>query len=429
MTNTTNKSDIMTCPIHEVDTFDAGFLQDPYPFYARTREEAPVYRHPDSGIVFISTYNLIRYVVSKPRLYSNKFAERMQPDRSSNMLEEEKEIMARGWIVADTMLTADPPEHTRYRKLAMKAFTYRRVSQMTEYVEDLVHDLIDAMPEDGCEFKASFANKLPMYVISDALGVPRSQFSKFESWSNAFVALLSGLADDETRIWAAKNILEFQQYFVEVIEQKRTHPTDDVISDLVHADLASEGDPRKMTYEELLSILQQLLVAGNETTAHTLTAGVKFLLEHPAQLARLKADASLAENTVEEVLRYLSPTNNMWRVATGDDEIAGVKIKSGDLILLRYGSGNRDEAQFSDADKFDIDRQNAKEHLAFGAGIHTCIGAQLARKEMITAFPIIFDRLENLALDSSKGDLVYIPSVLLRGVMNLNVTYIKRPKS
>lgn len=428
MSNTTDTRDILSCPIHEVDTFDAGFLQDPYPFYARTRKEAPVYRHPESGIVFVSTYELIRYVASKPLLYSNKFAEKMQPDRSSKMLDEEKEILAKGWIVADTMLTADPPEHTRYRKLAMKAFTYRRVSQMTEYVEDLVHDLIDAMPENGCEFKAAFASKLPMYVISDALGVPRSQFDKFESWSNAFVALLSGLADDETRIWAARNILEFQQYFVEVIEQKRANPTDDVISDLVHADLASEGDPRKMTYEELLSILQQLLVAGNETTAHTLTAGVKFLLENPEQLERLKADPTLAENTVEEVLRYLSPTNNMWRVVTGDDELGGVKVKAGDLILLRYGSGNRDEDQFTQPDNFDIHRENAKEHLAFGAGIHTCLGSQLARKEMIIAFPIIFDRLQNLALDKSKGDLVYIPSVLLRGVMNLNVSYTKRPR-
>ena len=118
----------------------------------------------------------------------------------------------------------------------------------------------------------------------------------------------------------------------------------------------------------------------------------------------------------------------MWRVVTGDDELGGVKVKAGDLILLRYGSGNRDEDQFTQPDNFDIHRENAKEHLAFGAGIHTCLGSQLARKEMIIAFPIIIDRLQNLALDKSKGDLVYIPSVLLRGVMNLNVSYTKRPR-
>lgn len=420
--------DSLTCPIEDVDTFDAGFLQNPYPFYARTRAEAPVYRDPKSGVVFVATYDLVREVNSKPRIFSNKFAERLRAGGVEEQSAEELEIMAQGWMVTDTMLTADPPEHTRYRKLAMKAFTYKRVQQMTQYVGDLVHDLIDAMPEGGCEFKTGFANKLPMYVISDALGVPRDKFEDFENWSNAFVLMFSGVANAEMRIWAAHKVVEFQKYFVDVIEEKRTNPTDDVISDLAHADLADEGDPRKMTYEELLSILQQLLVAGNETTAHTITAGIKYLLEHPDQFERAKADPSLTENMVEEILRYLSPTNNMWRVVTEDHEIGGVSVTKGDLVLVRYGSANRDEKQFEDSDTFDIARHNAKEHLAFGAGIHTCLGAQLARKEMVTAFPILFERLRNLRLDTSKGDFTYLPSVLLRGVTNLNVLYDKAPR-
>ncbi|MEL7453866.1 MAG: hypothetical protein AAGJ50_10915, partial [Pseudomonadota bacterium] len=233
--------DPLTCPIHDVDTFDGVFLQDPYPFYARTRREAPVYRDPKTGVVYVATYDLVREVNSKPFMFSNKFGEHLRAGGVEPPSEEEMAIMSKAIVPTDTMLTADPPDHTRYRKLAMKAFTYKRVLQMTEYVGDLCHDLIDAIPEGGCEFKASFAAKLPMYVISDALGVPRKNFDIFESWSNAFISQLSGVADKEERLDAAQKIVDCHHYFVDVIEEKRVNPGDDVISDLVHADLAEEG--------------------------------------------------------------------------------------------------------------------------------------------------------------------------------------------
>ncbi|MEO0549700.1 MAG: cytochrome P450 [Pseudomonadota bacterium] len=425
---TDTKLNPLTCPIQDVNTFDPQFLQDPYPFYARTRGEAPVYRDEKTGTIFVATYDLIKEVNSQPLIFSNGFRDTLAAGGVNKDTSEENAILAQGWIIKDTMLTADPPEHQRYRKLASKAFTFKRVTQMTAYVGDLVHDLIDEMPEDGCEFKSAFAAKLPMYVIADALGVPRDNFDKFEAWTNAFVARLSGVADQETRIWAAHKIVEFQKYFVDVIEEKRANPSEDVISDLVHADLAHEGDPRKMEYEELLSILQQLLVAGNETTAHTLTAGIHYLISHPDQMARVKADPDLSANLVEETLRYLSPTNNMWRVVKQDHQIGDFKVKAGELVLLRYGSANRDSAKFEDPDRYDIERANAKEHFAFGVGIHTCIGAQLARKEMAIAFPILLERLQDIRLDPTKSDLRYLPSVLLRGVENLNVLYSKKPR-
>ena len=297
---------------------------------------------------------------------------------------------------------------------------------MSEYVETLVHQLIDELPQSGVlEFKSEFANKLPTFVIADSLGVPREHFDKFEQWSNAFIVQLSGIADKPQRLWAARTVVEFQKYFVDVIEEKRVNPTEDVISDLVHADLAEEGDNRKMEYVELLSIIQQLLVAGIETTAHTLTAGLYYLLQHPKQMQALRTDPSLVDNFVEETLRYLSPTNNMWRVASEDTEIDGVEVSKNDLLLIRFGSGNRDESKFKDPDEFDLTRGNSKEHLAFGAGIHTCIGAQLARKELQTAFPILLERLKTLKISDAQEDLVYLPSILLRGVLELNIEYEK----
>lgn len=420
----TAKNDISDRPLSEINAFDPNLLQDPYPYYARLRDEAPVFRDPKTGIVSVSTYDLIHKVNTLPNIFSNNFSEQLRSGSTNQIDPEELAILGKGVIVVNTMLTADPPAHTRYRKLAMKAFSYKRVEQMGDYVADVTNALIDRFAKDGhVEFKKGFANHLPMTVIADALGVPRADMDRFRLWSDAFVTQLGGLADKAARIDAAHKIVEFQQYFIEKIEEKRAHPTEDVISDLVHADLSEEGDPRKMTYAELLSILQQLLVAGNETTAHSLTAGMYYLLSNPDQLAKLRAEPSLIPNFVEETLRYLTPTNNMWRVATQDTEIGGVPIRKNELILLRYGSGNRDEAHFPHADAFDIARENAKTHLAFGVGIHTCLGAQLARKEMVTAFPIILRRLRNIKLAPGKNSFRYDPNILLRGVLELHITF------
>ncbi|MEM1404864.1 MAG: cytochrome P450 [Pseudomonadota bacterium] len=424
----TNKQDSLSCPIHDVDTFDAGFLQDPYPFYARTRKEAPVYRDANTGVVYVATYELIREVSRRPDVFSNQFAEFLSGGGTNKLTDEERAIKAEGVAQVDTMLTADPPRHTRYKKIAMSAFTTRRAEEMSGFVEELCHELIDGMPEGGCEFKQHFANRLPMYVISEVLGVPRSKFDQFEQWTDAFILQLSGLANEEQRLWAARTILDCQRYFLEVIAHKRQFPADDVISDLVNADITDEDPPRKMNDEELISILQQLLVAGNETTAHTLTAGLNYLLQRPDTLAKLKADPGLAGNFVEETLRFLTPTNNMWRVVKSDHQIGGVDVSAGDLVLLRYGSANRDEEQFEAPDDFDIERDNIRRHMAFGSGIHHCLGSQLARKEMTLAFPIILQRLSQLELDESNGSLRYLPSVLLRGVENLHISYQKQPR-
>lgn len=412
------------CPLAEINAFDPELLQDPYPYFSRLRAEAPVFRDPKTNIVSVSTYDLIQKVNTQPRIFSNDFSEQLRSGSATAMDPDELAILSQGVIVKNTMLTADPPAHTRYRKLAMKAFTYKRVEGMGDYVAQVTNNLIDTFVKDGrCEFKTAFANLLPMTVIADALGVPRTDMDRFRLWSDAFVVQLGGVSDKATRLDAATKIVEFQRYFIDKIEEKRASPADDVISALVHADLSEEGDPRKMDYAELLSILQQLLVAGNETTAHSLTAGLYYLIRSPEQLVRVRDDASAVPNFVEETLRYLTPTNNMWRVVTQDTELAGVPLKKNDLVLLRYGSGNRDATHFARPDRFDIGRENAKSHLAFGSGIHTCLGAQLARKEMITAFPILLRRLKKLQLAGDEANLRYNPNILLRGVLELHIAF------
>ena len=418
------KLDIARCPLADINAFDPEILNDPYLFYSRLRAESPVFRDPKTGIVSVATFDRIMEVNRQPLVFSNRFSEALRAGAVDGMDSEEAAILADGVPAVDTMLTADPPEHTRYRKLAMKAFSHKRVEQMGDYVAKITHDLIDGFIDEGhCEFKTAFANRLPMTMIADALGVPRADMDRFRRWSDAFVVQLGGVSNRDTRIEAAKRIVEFQRYFLERVEEKRAHPTEDVISDLVHATLSEEGDPRGLNHQELLSIIQQLLVAGNETTAHSLTAGLYYLTQDAALRARVMADSALIPSFVEETLRLLSPTNNMWRVVTRDAEIGGFPVRKGEVMLLRYGSGNRDADQFTDPDRFDLDRPGARNHLAFGAGIHTCIGAQLARKEMVTAFPIILARLKNPRFATGRNAFRYDPNILLRGVLELHVEF------
>ncbi len=427
MSDTTTAPDPARCPLHQINAFDPAILQDPYPYFARLRAEAPVWRDPNTNIVSVSTYARIMEVNTQPAVYSNDFSTALRSGSTAAVDPDEGAIMAKGYPVTNTLLTADPPAHTRYRKLVSKAFTFKRVEGMADYIAKVTNELIDTIADKGaCEFKSEFANHLPMTVIADALGVPRSDMETFHLWSDAFVAQLGGISDKPARLDAAQKVVDFQRYFVAKIEEKRANPTDDIISDLVQANLAEEGDSRHMDYSELLSIMQQLLVAGNETTAHSLTAGLFYLISNPDQYAKLMADPSLVSGFVEETLRMLSPTNNMWRVATRDAELAGIPVRKGDMILLRYGSGNRDGSHFPDADSFDIARDNARTHLAFGAGIHTCIAAPLARKEMNVAFPILLRRLKNLRLQDGTT-IRYSPNILLRGVLELHVAYQGAP--
>jgi cytochrome P450 len=418
-------------PLDQIDPFDPEVLQDPHGYYRRLREQAPVFRHPATGVVSVATFDLIMEVNRQPLVFSNDFGAALRAGSTGAGDPEEIAILSAGVMVENTMLTADPPLHTRYRKLGMKAFTHKRVEAMGDYVTKVANELIDVIigggggggGGGGCEFKSAFANHLPMIVIADALGAPRADMDRFHRWSDAFVVQLGGVSDRETRLEAARRIVEFQHYFIERIEEKRARPTEDVISDLVHADLAEEGDHRRMDYPELLSIIQQLLVAGNETTAHTLTAGLYYLISDPALMARVLADRALIPSFVEETLRLLSPTNNMWRVATCDAKIGDFPVRKGEMILVRYGSANRDSARFPDPDAFDPVRPDPRGHLAFGAGIHTCIGAQLARKEMVSAFEVILDRLKGLRFQPGRNAFRYSPNILLRGVLELHIEF------
>jgi cytochrome P450 len=227
------------------------------------------------------------------------------------------------------------------------------------------------------------------------------------------------MASAEGALEAARLIVEYQHYFAERLEDARREPREDIISDLVRARIEGE---RELDIPESLSIIQQILVAGHETTSSTIAAGLVLLIENPDQMALVREDPTLIPNMVEEVTRLTTPTQNMWRVATRDCELGGFAVSKGDFVFVRYGAANRDPAKFPDPDRFDLQRSNASEHVAYGHGIHFCIGAMLARKEMLISFKTLLSRLDALQLAPGQT-LTHKPNMLLRGLSDFELEF------
>lgn len=413
-------NDVLSTPLSELTPLSPEVLACPHAFNARLRREAPVYRCPHTGITFVSGYETVTRVARDHETFSNRFAKAM-PARDAKADQRVVEIQNKGYPPVDTMLTQDPPVHRRYRGLVNQAFTTRRVAALEPSIEALCHALIDEFAGAGvCEFVVDFAERVPLTVIAEQLGVPLADYELFKSWSDAFVAQLSQMAAPDEAVNAAQLILDYQTYFAERIEERRASPRDDIISDIVHARFEDE---RPLDVAEMLSIIQQLLVAGNETTTHAIAEGMLLLIRHPEQLALLRADAALLPNFVEEVLRLATPTANMWRVATKDTEIDGVPVQAGSMVQIRYASADRDEAKFEDPDAFDVTRENARANIAFGHGVHMCIGANLARQEIETAFTVLLTRLDDFELNCDEAELTYPPNVLLRGLARLPIRF------
>ena len=410
-------TDILNQPLEASSPISPEALACPHEYNERLRNEAPVYQCPHSGIFFVSDYDTVRKIAKDHETFSNKFGQAMRPMQEVDP--EIAEIQAQGYAPVDTMLTEDPPVHRRYRGLVNQAFTARRVSTLAPDIDRICNDLIDKMLEKGeVDFITEFAEPVPLTVIAEQLGVSLDDYDLFKTWSDAFVAQLSGMASREQALESAKLIVQFQHYFAERLSERKENPQDDIISDIVHAKFEDE---LPLDTPEMLSILQQLLVAGNETTTSSIAEGVLLMIKHPDQFAKLKANPDLVENLVEEVLRLSTPTANMWRVATKDTEINGTPVPKGSMVMIKFSSANRDAEAYPDPHSFDVKRDNAKTQIAFGYGVHMCVGASLARKEMNVAFRCLIDRIEKFELLEEEADLSYPPNVLLRGLSSLKL--------
>jgi cytochrome P450 len=405
----------------EVDFLSPEIIEDPFSANAIARRDAPVHQLPGTSIYLVSTYDLIADACANPAAFSNDFSSLLEGRARDDA--EIRSVIARGWPQVNTLLTADPPSHTRFRKLVNLAFSPLRVNKIEGHIEAIVDALIDRFIDNGrCEFVAEFAVPLPVTVIADQLGVPRADVAQLKEWSDAVADRLGGMLTRDQELECAHKIVALQHYMKARLDERREHPTDDLLSDLVNARLADE---RSLDTAELLNVVQQLLVAGNETTTNTLTAGLLNLIQNPGEFAKIEENPALIKTMVEEVLRLESPTNSMWRMVKEDVTLGGVQIPRGSMLLLRFGSGNRDAAKFADPDRFDVMRTNAHMHLAFGRGIHSCVGAMLSRKEMQVAFRRLVLRLENPRL-APGNDLKHHSNLLLRGLKRLEIVFDRR---
>lgn len=408
------------------DPFAPEMQQNPFPWYAALRESAPVWKHPASGIVFVSRHDHVSQILADTTTYSSRFAS--QPTAgSSDVNRQIEEIMREGFPRVSTMLTEDPPLQTRYRKTVGKALSTRRILALESKMRELSDEALAQWPARGrVDVMNTLSIPLPIRVIGHFLCMKPEVFQHVKRWSDSSVAGLGAIITDAQRIQAARDVVELQKYWQSEFEARLASPNDDLISALTQAEFEDEtGAERRLNLAEMISIIQQLMVAGNETTTKVINETFKMLLENYAWFERMQRDPGVVAAVVEEALRLSTPNQGMFRFVTRDTELDGTKIPRGGTIWLMFGSANRDARVFPDPDRFDPERPNLKESVAFGRGAHFCIGAPLARLELRVLFEQVAKRIDSFALPAGYA-LTYEPSYILRGLAGLELDVVKR---
>ena len=395
-------------------------LVDPFDYYRQIHEAVITIDHlPEMNTFIVYSYDLCSEATGKPEIFSNDFTALMGADD-----DEIRDILSEGWDNPPTLLTADHPVHTRNRKLVNLAFSAPRVNAIEEDMRAKSIQLIEDMAKKGSgDFVEDFAIPLPVTMIAQQIGLD-NDIAQVKAWSDAAVDRFSQMVDRERQLECARAFVEYQKYMKSKIDERRANGGDDLLTDLVEARVEGETP---LTDEEIMSIMQQFMVAGNETTTSTIAGAMLQLIRNPDQMAKAKAaaggrDPKLIQNMVEEALRYETPTAGMWRLVTEDTELGGHAIPKGAMVQLRYAAANRDPKKFENPDAFDVERKNARAHLAFGKGPHMCVGNMLSRKEMLVAFDELLERLDNFQIADEDG-IAILPNILLRGVIKLPISY------
>lgn len=426
--STAAKSDLS-----DIHPFDIPTLIDPWDTYQRLRDEAPVFFVPEMGVHVVTRYDLIMQVVRDIPTFSSEFNEFMDRARigwleaaPAEIREQYGEITKDMIDIPPTMLTVNPPVHTMYRSLVDKMFTAGRVRKMEPYVQAIIDKTLDGMVgEDSVEFMHRFAFPIPLAIIADRLGIPEDDREFFDEAATAAAAgLRLSPASDEELLRRTQLAVNLQKLLCGLLDARRDDPREDMISVLANSKL--EGKDRPVNYGEALSILGQFLVAGHETTTSTFGWGMLLLCQNPQVQDQIRGEPKLIRTFVEETLRLQAPVQGLPRMVAKDTELGGYPLKAGEMVFLRYGAANRDDRQFECPNDLDIHRKNAGSQLAFGSGVHHCVGSPLARQELNLGFPALLDRFENFRLDPDKPEPEAEPSVILRNLPELHIKFDKR---
>ncbi len=413
---------------------DQSAIACPYPIFSDLRAAGGVVFSEALGAWLVTRYDDVRAILRDTERFSSLFPTGPQTGGESLMkgimeLMQDPEMasvlgsvsMTRGR--AAVLLNADPPDHRRQRKLVNPAFRPDRIRGLEPLIRatatNLMADVVERLKRDGeVDIVATFAVGLPMTIIAHALGVPDHDLATFKRWSDDLVMPVGNHDPSVEQVRGfVLSTKAFNEYFLARIAERKVQPTDDILSDIANAVI----DGEELTDDEQLGMLTQFLVAGNETTTKLITNIIRHLADTPAVQERIDADRGLVEPLVEEMLRIEAPVGGLFRQTKVDVEINGTSIPAGQHLWLLFASANRDECRFAEPDVVDVDRPNAKEHLAFGNGEHFCPGAGLARAEARIATEVVLDRLKNLRL-ASHNEFRYGDSFVLRGLESLVVT-------
>ncbi len=400
----------MTISAKDVDFFSTSFKKNSYDIYRQLRASQPVLAFElPSGLNawLVTRHQEAQEIFKNPKVI--KDYKNIDPDAGY--------FLENGAFLAENMLSSDPPDHTRTRRLVAKAFTPKMIAQMEEEIQKITDDLLSKVEGKAeMDVVSDFALPLPIEVISNMLGIPADDRHKFHEWSQMIVQA----ANDQTKMKEnQESINAFVGYIRELIDVKRKNPDDRLISLLIAAH--EEGD--HLTEQELISNVFLLIVAGHETTVNLITNGLYALLKNPDQLKKLRENPDLLDNMIEESLRYHSPVEIApVRYAAEDMDWDGQKISRGDAIFISLASVNRDEAVYEEGDAFDISRPNIK-HFAFGKGIHFCLGAPLARMEAKVAFRTLLDSYDELTLADADDDIHWRPGMMMRSLEKLRIAF------
>ena len=391
----------------QVHLLGRSFYLDPHPHFRWMRENAPVYwdASSDGGLWGLSLHEDILFASRKSEIFCSGKSSR--PERDS-------------WVAS--MINLDDPQHKRRRNLVNKGFTIRRVQEHEDMLRKLCDELIDGVSERGeCDFVADIARWIPMVAIGDLMGFAPEDRGLLLEWSDEIVGggRIAQIADPEERRREVRAVAaQYGRYVQDVIEDRRRKPRNDLISILVQGEV--DGD--RLTEEEIHQESLLILIGGDETTRHVLTGGLEQLIRNPGEKRKLIANPAGIETAVEEMLRWVSPIQNMNRTLTRDFELRGQKLREGDRVLLLYPSANRDARAFERPDVFDVER-TPNEHLAFGGfGTHHCLGANLARLELRVAFERLLARMPDVEL-AHDGPLPLRPSNFIVGIEEMPIRF------
>ena len=408
--------------IAEPNFLDPDVSDCPYDAYTALRDEAPVWLDPVTNMWVITRYDDIRELLADTERFPST---RVRPaDARSERIRQIYE--EKGWVPSPTLAGRDDPNHREMRNLFNHAFRPSKIKELDPFIVDTSHALIDAMIAEHdatgrTDWVRGFAVPLPLIVIGKQMGAREEDIWQIKAWTDAWVQRLGMMQTEEEAVWSTEMEIEAQHYFQPIFDRLRQEADDTLLSDLVRTEIPEWG--RALNDNELhAEMMADTFVGGSETSTNALSEGVRLLIDNPGQWTKLKSDPDrYVPVLVEEVLRLEGPVQGLFRSTAVDIELHGVTIPAGSMINVRYAAANRDDRQFDCPAEMDLDRSNVRSHLAFGFGVHHCLGAPLARRELSIGFRALVDRVAEMWYVEGANDFRHQPNFCLRSLKELHI--------